>query len=157
MPILEAHRRNPGHFSGVAVDIEKRLILFFDSRRRYAIRNRRIKKAKAQRVTERVRETMLKAFHSEYRKWRGHEVDFISQTDVTSCGVFLCFFFECVAIGVDLEQFYVQPESEEVPEEKEEKKEKKLGLGIIPCMDSILYLHGKKYGPYYVQYWGAVS
>ena len=33
MPIREARSRNSGHFSGVAVDIEKRLILFFDSRR----------------------------------------------------------------------------------------------------------------------------
>ena len=114
MPILEARGRNSGHFSGVAVDIEKRLILFYDSHRRYAFRDKRSQKAKAQRVTERVRETMLEVFHSEY--WRGHELDFISQTDVTSCGVFLCFFFECVAIGVDLEQFYVQPESEEVPD-----------------------------------------
>ena len=84
-------------------------------------------------------------------------MDFISQTDVTSYGVFLCFFFECVAIGVNLEQFYVKQESEEVPEEKYEKKREQFGLGRISCMDSILYLHGKKYGPSHVQCWGAIS
>ena len=87
MPIREARSRNSGHFSGVAVDIEKRLILFFDSRRRYAIRDGRSRKAKADRVTGRVRETMSNASYDKY--WRCHEVDFISQTDVTSCDVFL--------------------------------------------------------------------